>query len=229
MIQRREQKKSEQRAGILDAARSLFAERGVEQVTMAEVAEAARVSRATVFNYFASKYALVEAITDDVLVYFTGMLEQALADEATPTPTLVRAAFAQMGTGIEAYAGFFRGIFREIMKISVGLDEGGVAARTNERNRGLLERLMERGVARRELRRVAPPADLARAFSGLANGTIVSWLYDERSDSLHERMERAAEIFLGAVAAPRFAERPRRLRALSGPPRPRPRRTKETR
>ena len=55
---------------------------------------------------------------DDVLGYFTGMLEHALDDEATPTPTLLRAVLAQMGTGIEAYAGFFRGIFREIMKIS---------------------------------------------------------------------------------------------------------------
>ena len=223
----REQKKSAQREAILDAARGLFAERGVEQVTMTEVAEAARVSRATVFNYFVSKYALVEAITDEVLGYFRTMLEQALADQTTPTPTLVRSAFAQMGAGIESYDGFFRGIFREIMKISVGLDEGGIAARTNEASRTLLERLMERGVERGELRGVTPAADLARAFLSLTNGTIVSWLYDDRSDSLRERMERAAEIFLGAVAAPRFAERPRRLRALSALPRNRLRRAKE--
>ena len=228
-MQRREEKKNAQREGILDAARYLFAERGVEQVTMTEVADLAKVSRATAFNYFASKYALVEAITDDVLRYFTGMLEEALADETTPTPSLVRAAFAQMGAGIETYAGFFRGIFREIMKISVGLDEGGVAERTNRENWQLLERLMTRGLERGELRPVAPAADLARAFLNLTNGTIVSWLYDERSDSLRERMARAAEIFLGPVAAPRFAERPRRLRALSALPRPRPRRAKETR
>jgi AcrR family transcriptional regulator len=229
MIQRREQKKSEQREAILEAARVLFGERGVEQVTMAEVAAAAGVSRATVFNYFASKYALVEAITDDVLRYYQSMLEQALADETTPTPTLVRTAFAQMGAGIEAYAGFFRGIFREIMKITVGLDEGGVAERTSEENRVLLERLMERGLARGELRGIAPAADLARAFGNLSNGTITGWLYDAEGDSLRERMARAAEIFLGAVAAPRFAERPRRLRALPELPRLRPRRGKEKR
>ncbi|HEU4427731.1 MAG TPA: TetR/AcrR family transcriptional regulator [Myxococcota bacterium] len=229
MSQLRAQKKSAQREAILDAARGLFAERGVEQVTMAEVADAAGVARATVFNYFASKYALVEAITDDVLAHFRSMLEQALADGDTPTPTLLRSAFSHMGAGIEAYAGFFRGIFREIMKISVGLDEGGVAERTNEETRALLERLMARGLARGELRAVAPAADLARAFSSLANGTIVSWLYDERSDSLRERMERAAEILLGAVASPRFAARPRRLRALTALPRLRPRRAKETR
>jgi AcrR family transcriptional regulator len=241
-IPRREQSKNEQRERILDAARSLFAERGVEPVTMADVAATAGVARATVFNYFASKYALVEAITDDVVAYFEEMLAAALADDVTPTPALVRALYAQMGAGIEAYAGFFRGVFREIMKISVGLDEGAAARRTREVTSAQLVRLMERGLARGELNRVAPAADLARAFDSLANGTITHWLYDERSDSLHERMARAAEIFLGAVAAKRFAAKPRRLVALAPPPqdptstetpkrraRRTPRRAKETR
>jgi AcrR family transcriptional regulator len=217
-IPRREQSKSEQRERILDAARGLFAERGVEPVTMADVATAAGVARATVFNYFASKYALVEAITDDVIAYFRGMLDNALADDVTPTPALIRALFAHMGEGIEAYAGFYRGVFREIMKISVGLDEGGAAQRTRDATSAQLVRLMKRGLARGELRRVAPAADLARAFDSLSNGTIVRWLYDERTDSLRERMERAVEIFLGAVAAPRFAARPRRLVSLALPP-----------
>jgi AcrR family transcriptional regulator len=217
-ISRRAQSMNEQRTRILDGARGLFAERGVESVTMAAVAAAAGVARATVFNYFASKHALVEAITDDVITYFREMLESALADEETPAPELVRALFAQMGAGIEAYAGFFRGVFREIMKISVGLDEGGAAQRTREATAGQLVRLMERGLSRGELRRVAPAADLARAFDSLANGTITHWLYDERTDSLELRMRRAAEIFLGAVAPPRFAARTRRLVALAPPP-----------
>jgi AcrR family transcriptional regulator len=217
-IPRREQSKNEQRERILDAARTLFAERGVEPVTMADVAGGAGVSRATVFNYFSSKYALVEAITDDVVVYFEEMLESALADAKTPTPALVRALFEQMGAGIEAYAGFFREVFREIMKISVGLDEGAAARRTREVTSRQLVRLMRRGLERGDLRRVAPAEDLARAFDSLANGTITHWLYDERSDSLRERMARAAEVFLGPVAAPRFAARPRRLVALAAPP-----------
>ncbi len=217
-LSRREQSKNEQRDRILDAARSLFGERRVEAVTMADVAATADVSRATVFNYFASKYALVEAITDDVIVYFENMLDAALADEVTPTPTLIRALYKQMGEGIEAYAGFFRGVFREIMKISVGLDEGAAARRTREVVSRQLERLMERGLSRRELLPVAPAADLARAFDSLANGTIVHWLYDEQSDSLHVRMGRAAEILLGALAAKRFAAKPKRLVALAAPP-----------
>ena len=215
MISARAQSKSQQRERILDAARQLFAGRGVEPVTMADVAVAAGVARATVFNYFASKYALVEAITDDVVAYFQGMLENALADEVTPTPAIIRALFAHMGAGIEAYKSFYRGVFREIAKISVGLDEGLAARRTREVTSAQLVRLIERGLARGDLQRAAPAADLARAFDSLTNGTIIGWLYDEQSDSLQERMERAAEIFLAPVAAPRFAARPRKLVALS--------------
>ena len=51
----RERKKQQTRRVIADTARRLFAERGFEQVTIAEIARAADVSDKTVFNYFPAK------------------------------------------------------------------------------------------------------------------------------------------------------------------------------
>jgi AcrR family transcriptional regulator len=55
----RERKKERTRQLLADTARGLFSERGFEQVSIAEIARAAEVSPATVFNYFPNKEDLV--------------------------------------------------------------------------------------------------------------------------------------------------------------------------
>jgi AcrR family transcriptional regulator len=55
----RERKKERTRQLLADTARRLFSERGFEQVSVAEIAHAAEVSPATVFNYFPNKEDLV--------------------------------------------------------------------------------------------------------------------------------------------------------------------------
>jgi AcrR family transcriptional regulator len=55
----RERKKQRTRELIADTARKLFAERGFEEVTVAEIARAADVAETTVFNYFPTKEDLV--------------------------------------------------------------------------------------------------------------------------------------------------------------------------
>jgi AcrR family transcriptional regulator len=67
----RERKKLQTRRLIAETARRLFAERGFEAVAVAEVARAAEVSEATVFNYFPTKedlfYSGLEAFEEELL------------------------------------------------------------------------------------------------------------------------------------------------------------------
>jgi AcrR family transcriptional regulator len=67
----RERKKQQTRQLITSTARRLFAERGFEAVPVAEIARAAEVSEATVFNYFPTKedllYSRLEAFQEELL------------------------------------------------------------------------------------------------------------------------------------------------------------------
>jgi AcrR family transcriptional regulator len=188
------------RAAVLEAAKELFAARGLHEVTMAEVAEAAGVARATVFNHFGSKYALVDAITVEVLAGYVMLLDNALSERDVPTPVLIRALFETMGRGIEENERFYRAIFREIAKVSLGLDEGSDVEQMRLTALDRLLQLHTRGQARGDLVRDQRPEDMASAFDSLVSGTIVHWLYEARGEPLHARMLRAAELLLGGAA-----------------------------
>src|SRR5919202_2795175 len=66
----RERKKRAAREGIAATARRLFAERGFDAVTVAEVAAAAAVSEKTVFNYFPTKEDLAFAGREEGIAQF---------------------------------------------------------------------------------------------------------------------------------------------------------------
>jgi AcrR family transcriptional regulator len=88
------------RTKILDASRKLFARRGFSETSMGDIARAAQVARATVYNNFDDKQDILAAIISD---YMTGYarIAQGLREEARSGQTsfeliqeMVRAALA---------------------------------------------------------------------------------------------------------------------------------------
>ena len=72
----RERKKRAARETIAATARRLFAERGFDAVTVAEVAAAADVSHKTVFNYFATKEDLAFAGREEGIAQFVAAIAE---------------------------------------------------------------------------------------------------------------------------------------------------------
>lgn len=63
--ERKEREREVRRQTILDSARDLILDRGVESVSMADIARECELSKATLYLYFANKESLLEAIFEE--------------------------------------------------------------------------------------------------------------------------------------------------------------------
>jgi AcrR family transcriptional regulator len=77
-VPRRRLRREERRALILDAAATVLADRDPTEVTLEEIADAAGISRALIYNYFADRSALLESfgsrVSDELAVQVGAVL-----------------------------------------------------------------------------------------------------------------------------------------------------------
>jgi AcrR family transcriptional regulator len=98
IAERREREKEGLRRRILDAARELFMRHGYERVTMRAIAEAIEYSPTAIYQHFADKDALVDALCSEDFSTLLG----AISGEALPADPIARIralglAYAQFG------------------------------------------------------------------------------------------------------------------------------------
>lgn len=111
----RERKKKEVRHRIIQAAERLFATKGLENTTMEDVANAADVSVATVYNYFGSKSALLLA---GVAEETDEMIRLGEAVLARPGPNPMKAVQRLLGVYSDHFTTWDPGFLREVLGAS---------------------------------------------------------------------------------------------------------------
>jgi len=94
------EKKQETRQRIVDGARNLFNDKGFEQTTTRDIAEAAGIAAGTMFNYFPTKEALAMTIVDEALQEAGTEFEGRLRGDETLDETL----FAHIAVGLRHLA-----------------------------------------------------------------------------------------------------------------------------
>lgn len=92
---RRERRKAETRNRVLDAARTLFAKKGYEAVTIRMIADEAGIAVGSVFTTFASKSDVLAAIVAEELAFHVGDIDAAL-DGVGGALARLRALFAAL-------------------------------------------------------------------------------------------------------------------------------------
>ena len=82
---KREKKKRKTKKAILDAAISLFGEKGYEQTSMAALARTAGIGKSTIYTYFGAKREILIAFCEEELEY----VYKEINEQANPDASLV--------------------------------------------------------------------------------------------------------------------------------------------
>lgn len=147
MTGRRAQSRLDTRLRILEAAKCLFADRGVQGTTASDLAQAARISRATFFNYFRSKEELLVALWVEQVGNLDTQIGQDLdVDQSTRERLL--SLFERLLAALEERPGYLAVVASELERCS---SDESLAARTSLFHQ-LLRRIIEAGVAQGDVR-----------------------------------------------------------------------------
>jgi AcrR family transcriptional regulator len=173
--ERRREEKEMRRQSIIDAAEQVFAQRGFEVATMADIADQARLSRALVYFYFKDKEELALAITARGLQALRRSFERASAKCQTglEKATAIGQAYMDFARNQSDYFKFFgRGEVRELGPSPVGENER-LCASEGEKTLAVLADAVRRGVADGTIDPgVGDPAAVAVVLWGFIHGML---------------------------------------------------------
>jgi TetR/AcrR family transcriptional regulator len=183
---RRARERRQRREAILHAAEAVFLDRGPAAATMDEVAEAAEVSKGTLYLYFRSKDELFVALSHRPLHEVTDRFEAIMADAATSGATLLGRLLDVHLDVLTRHGPRLRVAMGSLLS---GYTPGDSS--TLERYRGLVGRVrrayvtaLERGQRDGSIRDDVPPARLATAIWGALFGSA---LLRSHADELERR------------------------------------------
>jgi AcrR family transcriptional regulator len=194
---RRERRKREIHDRILEAAVSLFEEKGFAATTAVEIAAVADVAEKTFYNHFASKQTLTQELAEESLARLREMLEQA---RACPGSIAERLEHFFRRAAQDAEHGS-RGLTRElILELVRASHIEGIGPERNRHLHGCFADLLRDGVEQGEL----DPALDVEFFTELCvasyTGIIMNWV--SVSDyPLQSRLLAAARFLGDAIRA----------------------------
>ncbi|MBN2393386.1 MAG: TetR/AcrR family transcriptional regulator [Anaerolineae bacterium] len=162
-------------AQIIEAATTVFAEKGFDRATMDDIADAVGINKATIYLYFDNKDALILAIAEQLFAQELAGLQAAHDLPGTATErlttyyeTLIAEESEVMPVMPILYEFYALGLRREDVRV--------VITDFIHQLTGLLEAIIQEGVENGEF---APTnaRQAGRALDALLSGTLLHWVY----------------------------------------------------
>jgi len=169
---RRQRRTRETRRRILIAALELFGERGVDGVTVEEIADRADVARGTVFNHFASKENICQSLGE----LQVEMVREAIEDGRICGPTAGE-KIAQAMRLMAEVPGQSRDHLRNLLLRALSAMRPGELPEHRRELFGLFTQWVEEGQRAEEFRGDVPSCALAGFMMGLQFQATVTWAY----------------------------------------------------
>ncbi|MEO3782340.1 TetR/AcrR family transcriptional regulator [Actinocorallia sp. B10E7] len=202
MTGRREQNRRETRARVLDAAKKLFLERGVEGTTAVDLASAARISRATFFNYFGTKDDLLLALWQEQVGNLGSLITQLLARPA-PTEERILLLFTDLVEAVDRRPGYLAMVAFELERAENRETTAVRSALFHEQ----LRRIIDAGLEQGDVRTDYGPA-LLTEMVGAVYLSVLRHLRLESDYDLRAHAPEAGRFIAGTMATRRLSPKP---------------------
>jgi len=188
-----QQKTNTKRPAIVQAATSLFAARGIDGVSMRDIAQAAGVREAAIYRHFASKDELARAIFLSWYGWYCTELQRIVNGSASTLAQLreiVRHEFSAVTDHSNAFVYFCENEARFVHELPAGV----ISARRS------FTAFIKAGQAGGEVR-MASPELLADMLSGALCAVALTWLRAGRRQKLEAQLAEVVEGCWRMIAA----------------------------
>jgi AcrR family transcriptional regulator len=191
---------------LLEAALQVFAQHGYRNTRLDEVAEAAGVTKGTIYHYFDTKEELLLSVIKHYQTLAFGRAEDLLRDESLPASTRIRLLVRNMFAGgnergRHLLALLLEGVAHEVPRVHANwLNDGPV------RLWSLIGQLVVQGKERGEFR---PDADGDVGGRVLVSGLMLQLMWQQHVDAVpamaideNRLVDSAVELFLAGLRLP---------------------------
>lgn len=176
-LSRREREKERQRQEMLEAALSLFSEKGYHNVTMHEIAEKSEFAIGTLYKFFKNKEDLYRALMLEKSEEFHTAIRKAIEEHEDEVEKL-RNYVKTVGDVFRAHVPVIRLYFSETHGESFNL-KAGLDSELWKRHDEFLETLASifaDGIRKNRFKRIADPHYLAVSLDGIIHAFLFRWL-----------------------------------------------------
>lgn len=192
IIERKEREKERRRDEIIDAARKVFFDKGLVTATMDEIAEAAELSKATLYLHFPSKEELYLAVAMCGLRTLHGTFQEIIDRESSVVRTLhlMKEAYMEFYRTHRQYVHMFSFLQMSQFHKQVSDQMRSSCDAENDRHWEAIINLLRRGIAQKIIRDDIDPTEMAIVLWTNASSLML------RADNEHDMWKRRRNIDL---------------------------------